>query len=121
MLEIQAIRNQTEKVIKGLEGRHIEDAAAQVQQVLDLDDQRRKILTRLESNRQEMNQTAKSIGKLIGQGKKEEAEAAKARTSSLKADIQTDEQALKSVEEGLQELIVSFPNINHPSVPCGQG
>lgn len=119
MLEIQAIRNHTEKVIKGLEARHIKDAASQVHQLLELDDKRRKILTTLEGNRQEMNQTAKSIGKLIGQGKKEEAEAAKARTSTLKASIQEDEKELKSIEDARFELLVSFPNTTHDSVPVG--
>lgn len=120
MLEIQAIRNHTEIVIQGLEARHIKDAASQVQQMLDLDDQRRKILTSLEGNRQEMNQTSKSIGKLIGQGKKEEAEAAKARTSSLKETIQEEEKELKRVEEAQYDLLVTFPNTTHPSVPVGK-
>lgn len=120
MLEIQAIRNQTEKVIKGLEARHIKDAASQVHQLLELDDNRRTILTSLEGNRKEMNQTAKSIGKLMGQGKKEEAEAAKAVTSSLKVNIQEAEKELKRVEDARYELLVSFPNTTHPSVPVGK-
>lgn len=120
MLEIQAIRNHTEKVIQGLEARFIQDAASQVNQLLELDDTRRKILTSLEGNRKEMNQTAKSIGKLIGQGKKEEAEAAKARTSSLKTTIQEEEKELKSIEEARDELLVSFPNTTHSSVPVGK-
>ncbi len=120
MLEIQAVRNHTENVIKGLEARHIKDASSQVETLLDLDDQRRKIITNLESNRQEMNQTSRSIGKLIGQGKQEEAEAAKSRTSTLKSDIQEEEQMLKTIEENLFNILVSFPNINHPSVPVGK-
>ena len=120
MLEIQAIRNHTEKVIKGLEARHIKDAASQVNQLMELDETRRKILTSLEGDRKEMNLTSKTIGKLMGQGKKEEAEAAKAVTSSLKVSIQEAEQELKRVEDARYEILVSFPNTTHPSVPVGK-
>jgi len=120
MLEIQAIRNHPEKVAQGLAARHIPEAEAKVNQLLELDENRRKILTSLESHRQEMNQTSKSIGKLLGQGKKEEAEAAKSRTSDLKSSIQEGEKELKAIEQQQFDLLVTLPNINHPSVPVGK-
>ena len=120
MLQIATIRNQTEAIIQGLQNRNIGDAEALVHQVLKLDQDRRGALSRLEVLRQEMNQSAKSIGALIGQGKKEEAEAVKAHTATLKGDIKQLEEAVSAAESARHEVLTALPNICHPSVPVGK-
>ena len=83
MLEIQVLRNKSEEVIQGLEKRHVKDARAAVEQILQLDETRRTTIQEADQAKQQMNQYAKSIGMLMKQGKKEEAEEAKAQTSRL--------------------------------------
>ncbi len=120
MLEIQRLRTDTEAVIKGLEGRHFANAREIVNQLLELDEKRRALLTEMEQNKHAMNQASKSIGALMKTGKREEAEAAKAESASLKALIKEQEQQVQDVETARFDLLVTLPNINHPSVPVGK-
>ena len=86
MLEIQRIRTNAQEVAAALSRRGIEDAAALIDEILEIDETRRKVITEVEQLRQEANQAAKSIGQLMQAGKREEAEAAKATASSAKSD-----------------------------------
>ena len=73
MLEIQKIRQDAQPFIDGLKNRNIKDAAEKIEQLLTLDQNRRDSITELEQLRNTMNQSSKSIGKLMKEGKKEEA------------------------------------------------
>ncbi|MEL6193685.1 MAG: serine--tRNA ligase, partial [Bacteroidota bacterium] len=95
MLEIQVLRNKSEEVILGLEKRHIQDARTTVAKILQLDETRRASIQKADQAKQQMNQYAKSIGMLMKQGKKEEAEEAKAQTSRLKTSIKEFDEKLK--------------------------
>lgn len=120
MLEIQRIRADRAAIVTGLENRHIQEAADTVDQLLSMDESRRKTITQLEGLRQESNQVAKSIGSLMKSGKKEEAEAAKAAAGKLRDDIKGLEQAVSDLEHQIHEILVTLPNIPHPSVPVGK-
>jgi seryl-tRNA synthetase len=65
------------------------------------------------------NAISKSIGQLIGQGKREEAEAAKAETAELKQAIQELESEVRELEAHLEAVELRFPNLPHESVPDG--
>ncbi|MEL6625316.1 MAG: serine--tRNA ligase [Bacteroidota bacterium] len=119
MLEIQKIRQETANVIQRLTDKKVKDAEEKVTQILETDNERREWLTKLEQNRAEMNKIAKSIGQLMKSGQKEEAEAAKAQTAQIKADIKEYEEKVRIVEEKTQELLYTLPNLPHPSVPVG--
>lgn len=80
----------------------------------------RALLKDLESKQAEMNRLSKSIGMLMGQGKKDEAEIAKASTAELKAAIHQGEATQRELEARLGTLELEIPNMPHESVPDGK-
>ncbi len=92
---------------------------APVDEFLAIDQQWRAVLTELEVKQAESNRISKSIGQLMGQGKKEEAEAAKQQTADLKSAIQSLEPKAKELEEQLHQIELQFPNLPHASTPEG--
>ncbi|MEZ4685609.1 MAG: serine--tRNA ligase [Bacteroidia bacterium] len=91
-----------------------------MQQVLDTDEQWRSLTGELEAMRAEMNTTSKTIGQLMSQGKKEEAEAAKTRTTELKSSIKDIEDALSQADAKRTDLLLALPNITQEGVPVGK-
>ncbi|MFT7377306.1 MAG: seryl-tRNA synthetase, partial [Sphingobacteriales bacterium] len=85
MLELNKIRQNTQEVIERLKIRNF-DATETIDNVISLDDKRKSTQQTLDSLSAEANQIAKKIGLLIREGKKEEAESAKARTAELKIE-----------------------------------
>ena len=83
MLTIKQIRENRAYTIERLAVKGV-DAAEAVDRIEKLDDERKSIQARLDGNLAEQNAIAKEIGMLFKQGKKDEAEAAKARTAALK-------------------------------------
>lgn len=120
MLEIRKIRETPEAFVAGLQKRFIADAEGAVQELLDLDKQRREITTRQEELQAEMNKISKSIGQLMKQGKKEEGMAAKAKTSEIKDSIRSLSEEVHAVEASLREKLYALPNVPHESVPVGK-
>lgn len=121
MLQLTFIRENTETVLAGLRKRHFANAEAVVNQVLALDQQRRETQRDLDDTLAQSNNKAKEIGALMKSGDKVAAEAAKAETADLKARSKTYEEDLRSVEQQLQDVLVTIPNIPHSSVPKGRG
>lgn len=91
-----------------------------VDEFLRLDLEWRGAVTQLEQDQAEANRISKSIGTLIGQGKREEADAAKAQTAELKAKLQRQEPAVRELEAQLRKVELDFPNLPHESVPDGK-
>ena len=120
MIEIAKLRTHAEDLILRLEQKYVADARAAVQAILDLDEQRRQTIVSLEALRAEMNTAAKSIGQLMQAGKRDEAEAAKARSAEAKTQIKTLEASLQAIEAQTHERLVALPNAPHPSVPAGR-
>ena len=120
MLEIQKIRQDAQPFIDGLKNRNIKDAAEKIEQLLTLDQNRRDSITELEQLRNTMNQSSKSIGKLMKEGKKEEAEAVKSELASSEERIKDLEQEVQTIESSTYDLLTTLPNIPHPSVPLGK-
>ncbi|MEL6132436.1 MAG: serine--tRNA ligase, partial [Bacteroidota bacterium] len=81
MLEIQKIRQETANIMERLTAKKVEDAKEKINQVLEADNERRELLSKLEQNRAEMNKIAKSIGQLMKSGQKDAAETAKSQTA----------------------------------------
>jgi seryl-tRNA synthetase len=120
MLQTTFIRENTATVISGLLKKHYKTAEQDVTTVLDLDDQIRKVKQTLENGLAEANGLAKEIGTLMKEGKKDEAEAKKARTATLKTESKTFQEELTALETALQNLLVQLPNLPHSSVPEGR-
>ena len=100
--------------------KHFKNAEEAVEQIIALDDKRRETQNELDSTLAKSNALAEEIGGLMKAGKKEEAEAAKAETSTLKARSKELDETLKSIESELYEVQVTLPNLPHSSVPEGK-
>ncbi len=116
MLDRQLFRTNPDLVRRGCARKGID---APVDEVIRLDAERRDVLATLEKQQAEMNRTSKTIGQLMAQGKREEAEAAKAQTKELKEAIAAGEQRLREIEAALREAELLIPNLPHESVPDG--
>ena len=119
MLTIKQITEDTEKVIKGLEKKHFNNAKETIEKVLEKNDIRRKTQTVLDNNLAEANKLSKSIGMLMKEGKKDEAEAAKARVAELKETNKTLQAEMDQAAEDLKLLLYTIPNIPYDLVPEG--
>lgn len=120
MLELSALREQRDEVIRRLAVKNVVQPEAAVDRILELDEQRRSAILRLEQSRAELNQLSKSIGQLMAAGDKTAADRAKNRTGELKNDIRTFEERLTAIEEQVHQHLVALPNCPDPSVPAGR-
>ncbi|MCC8174355.1 MAG: serine--tRNA ligase [Odoribacter sp.] len=119
MLNLKFIQENKETVIERLAVKNF-DAKEVIEKIISLDEQRRKIQQESESKQALMNATAKNIGILIKEGKKEEAEAARAETSKLKEEIAALTPQLNQIVSELNDNLVRLPNLPHTSVPKGK-
>jgi len=119
MLQIQRIRQEPEAIIEGLKKRGI-DATQTVNDLIDLDAQRRGIRHQMEEKQARSNALAKEIGQLFKSGKGAEANELKAETGALKQEIKALNEELQSLEEKEHDLILTLPNVPHESVPAGK-
>ncbi|MEX1131600.1 MAG: serine--tRNA ligase [Flavobacteriales bacterium] len=119
MLELQFLREHRDEAEQRLAKRNID-----VQGLLDtartLDDTRRSTQTELDSLLAELNGLSRTIGDLMKAGKKDEAEAAKARTTDLKANTQALKDKLEATEKDLHDHLCTIPNAPHAKVPVGK-
>ncbi|NLD23597.1 MAG: serine--tRNA ligase [Bacteroidales bacterium] len=120
MLTLKVINENTQEVIKRLATKQF-DAKDAVDQVIELDETRRKSQTELDNILSEVNSISKSIGILIKEGKKDEASAAKEKVSALKETAKLTETTLKECEVKIENILVTIPNLPHESVPEGKG
>ena len=119
MLTLKQIYDNKAAIIAGLEKKHFANAAATIDQVIALDTERKAAQQKKDAASAEMNRISKSIGALMAQGKKEEAEAAKAQTGTLKQSIPAYEQEMAKAEEALTALLLTIPNVPYELVPEG--
>ena len=121
MLTINQITDNKEAVIAGLNKKHFANAGEVIAQVLDVNNQRKECQTQLDENLAQQNKIAKSIGLLMREGKKDEAEQAKADVAGLKADSKVMQDKKAELEEQLQQLLYTIPNVPYDEVPEGFG
>ncbi|MFZ9658554.1 MAG: serine--tRNA ligase [Crocinitomicaceae bacterium] len=119
MLEIQRIRQEKDAIITGLAKRNI-DASSTLDEILALDQQWRSAKTSLDQVAAEMNQLAKSIGELFKNGKQEEAASLKAKTTELKTQEAGLKEEVNQLEEALQKLLYTLPNVPNDMVVTGK-
>ena len=119
MLTIKQIRDDKAAAIKKLAKKGV-DAAPVIEKIEALDDRRRAIQVELDNTLAAQNKAAKEIGMLMGQGRKEEAEAAKANVAAMKQKSAELQQESATVQEELNAAIVSLPNFPAEIVPEGR-
>lgn len=93
---------------------------APIDRFLALDQRRREVKTELDAKRAELNAVSKSIGALMGQGKRDEAEAAKARAKALSDAVREGEEEERRIDAEVAEVEAQIPNVPHESVPEGE-
>ncbi len=119
MLTLQALRHDRPAVEAALAKRGL-DAAPLLDQILELDLQRRTTQKEVDDLKAEQNAASRAIGDLFKAGKKEEAEARRAKVGSLKERIQTLDEKQKSLMQQQEDTLLELPNRPHDSVPSGQ-
>ena len=118
MLPIHLFREDKEAIIRGLSKKNFKELSL-VDNIIEKDALRRKLQTENEITAALINSSSKEIGKLIGAGRKEEADALRSEIASKKEAAQKGTQQLTAVENDLDDLLVRLPNMPHESVPAG--
>ena len=118
MLQVSYIRENRDEVLNRLAVRNFKQPEL-VDQIIQLDDDRRQTQTLLDSISAEANAAAKKIGDLMRQGLKQEAESLKLQTNSFKEQTKTLSDKLNAIEVLLQNELVLLPNLPHLTVPKG--
>jgi len=118
MLDIKLISENPELVREHLAARGGGDEA-RIDQLLALDEQRRKFLAEVEQLKSVRNRVSKEIGALMGQKKIAEAEAKKQQTREMGDNIAGLDQKVMEVEAARDSILVRLPNVPHSSVPRG--
>ncbi|MCM1320339.1 MAG: serine--tRNA ligase [Muribaculaceae bacterium] len=119
MLTLQAIKADPEYIIKRLAVKGF-DAAGPINEILELDAERRRLQTKSDNDAAQLKKLAASIGALMKQGKKEEAEQAKAQVEEIKSAQKGIKDLLNQVEEKMREVLLSVPNTPCEAVPEGR-
>ena len=119
MLQISYIRENKDLVINGLKKRNFKELEL-VEEAIALDEQRRLIQTKLDNALAESNKLSKEIGTLMKEGKRQEAEVAKAQTADLKEQIKQYSASLEETVNSLNDILYRIPNIPNTIVPEGK-
>jgi seryl-tRNA synthetase len=119
MLQLNYIRENLEEVKNKLAKKHVKNIA-EIDEMLKLDDEKKKVKLQVENNQAEANLIAKKIGELMKLGQKEEAELIKVRSNELKETAKDQEALLKKLEDDIYNILVTFPNLPNEIVPEGK-
>jgi seryl-tRNA synthetase len=119
VLDIKLIRDQPDFVRQRLATRGAGDET-HIDELLRLDEQRRKLLAEVETLKARRNRASKEIGALMGQKKTAEAEAKKAETKNLGEDIEELDFNARDTESKRDALMLQLPNLPHESVTIGK-
>ena len=120
MLDIKFVRENPEIVKQNIKNKFQDKKLPLVHEVIELDDQNRKIKKEVESLRAEKNSLSKKIGGLMKEGKKEEAEEIKAKVAAGNDKIDELTAEEKRTAEEIKKRMMVIPNIIDPSVPIGK-
>lgn len=119
MLTIQQIKENPERIaarlaVKGFKAQEL------IAKVLELDNLRRETQLKNDNQAAELNKYAATIGKLMKEGKKAEAEEAKAAVATLKESQKSIAEELAHIETGIRDILLTIPNIPCDMVPEGK-
>ena len=118
MLDIKFVRENPDAVDEACTSR--QNAHWDRERFFQLDEERRATITEVEGLQAERNAASKQIGQLMRDGKKDEAEAVKAKVAANKTRIAELDARRGEVEQELFDLVAGIPNIPDPSVPYGK-
>jgi seryl-tRNA synthetase len=121
MLQVNFIRANKARVLEGLKIRNFKEKdLAIIDQILELDDQRKSTQTDLDSLLATNKKLSKEIGGLYKQGKRDEAEGLKAQVESQKGRVKELEEAMREIKSNLMDSLLQVPNTPNQKVPAGK-
>jgi seryl-tRNA synthetase len=113
MLDAQFIRENLAAVKANCKNRNV---TADVDRVVALDDERKRVITAMQVRQQEANESAKTVGKEKDPAKKQELIA---RGKQLREEVAQFDAQIKQVEADLRAVLSTIPNMTHPEAPIG--
>lgn len=119
MLQVSYIRQNRGSVLERLAIKNFSQTQL-VDEVIALDDERKKLQADLDNTLAKANSASKDIGNLMRQGQKEQAEALKAQVAALKTKIDPLKEQMDNVEKSLTDRLVILPNLPSSLVPPGK-
>lgn len=119
MLQLQAIRQDPGFIKERLAVKNFKQTEL-VDEILSLDDQRKKLQNESDTTQSKINTASKEIGQLMAKGQKEEAEKKKQEVAELKASLQPVADKLNETEKQLQDVLILLPNVPSAKVPPGK-
>jgi len=119
MLDIRAIRENTDQVKERIQTRGCSSWKL-IDQVIESDEIRRKAETEKQALQSQRNAASKEIGALMGQGKKDEAEQAKAAVKDIGEQIKALDEQAEAADTTQRNLLLSIPNLPYPDCPMGK-
>ena len=120
MIDIKFLRENPDAVRENIKKKFQDSKLPLVDEVMALDEELRASKKRADDLRANRNKVSKSIGALMGQKKFEEAEAAKKLVSEQAAELAALEAKEAELEEKVQKIMMTIPNIIDPTVPIGK-
>ena len=120
MIDIKFLRENPDAVRENIKNKFQDSKLPLVDEVMALDEELRASKKRADDLRANRNKVSKSIGALMGQKKFEEAEAAKKLVSEQAAELAALEAKEAELEEKVQKIMMTIPNIIDPTVPIGK-
>lgn len=120
MIDLKFLRENPEVVKENIKKKFQDHKLPLVDEVIELDKQARAAKQEADDLRAKKNQVSKQIGALMGQGKKEEAEAVKAEVAAISKRLVELEPMEKELQEKVNQIMMAIPNIIDPSVPIGK-
>ena len=119
MLQVNVLRNNPDWVKERLTVKNYKQLEL-VDEIVALDDDRKKVQSEYDTMQSKVNTASKEIGKLMAQGKKDEAELMKQEVANNKTAITALSDQLNSIEKLLQDKIILLPNLPASIVPIGK-
>ena len=118
MLTLQVIKENPDFVIsrlavKGFDGKDV------INRIIEIDAERRRLQTFCDTEASRLKKLSASVGALMKEGKREEAEGVKAEVAKIKNDTKEAQDSLAASEKQLTELLLTVPNLPNADVPEG--
>lgn len=120
MIDIKFLRENPEAVKENIRKKFQDDKLPLVDEVIALDNEARKTQQEADTLRANRNKLSKQIGALMGQGKKEEAEAVKQQVADQAKQLEALSAKETELSEKITKIMMTIPNIIDPSVPIGK-
>ena len=120
MLDLRFVRENPEVVKQNIRNKFQDAKLPLVDEVIELDEENRKVKKEADDLRANRNKISKQIGALMGQGKREEAEEVKKQVTAASDHLAELEEKEKDLEERIKKIMMTIPNIIDPSVPIGK-